>query len=195
MIMGDYMDIKEVEYKVHNSFNHQKWVIETQLPDWKDTVQYWNNATDLTNVDETASNNAVQVYFKDDEGTELATHLRNYTNALLEDIGAPVRAGELKIAWTLEYFSGGWQAIHNHAEQFRAISCVLCIEGQEDSGVFYAMLPETDGTQNIVTIEQTPGTLIISEGDVWHGAYPCTVGKKVYVFDFKQEILHYDTKN
>jgi len=43
--------------------------------------------------------------------------------------------------------------------------------------------------QEVVVIAQTPGTLIISEGDVWHGSYPCTTGKKVYVFDFLQEIL------
>ena len=183
------MTEKEVNVKVHNSFNHQKWVIETELPDWANTVQYWNKATDVTNVDETASNNAIQVYFKDDEGKELATYLRNYINALLEDMNAPVRAGELKIAWTLEYSPGGWQAIHNHADQYQAISCVLCVEGKEDSGTFFAMLPEPDGTQKIAVVEQTPGKLIISEGDVWHGAYPCTVGKKVYVFDYVQEIL------
>ena len=180
---------KEISVKVHNSFNHQKWVIETQLPDWEDTLKYWNEATDVTNVDETASNNAEQVYFKNDEGTELADYLRNYVNALLQDMGAPVRAGETKIAWTLEYFTGGWQAIHNHADQYKSISCVLCVEGQEDSGTFYAMLPDVDGTQEVAVIEQLPGTLIISEGNVWHGAYPCTVNKKVYVFDFLQVIL------
>lgn len=183
------MTEKEVNVKVHSSFNHQKWVIETRLPDWKDTLKYWNKATDITDVDETASNSAVQVYFKDNDGAELADYLRNYINALLEDMQAPVRAGEAKISWTLEYLPGGWQAIHNHGDQYRVITSTLCVEGQEDSGTFYAMLPEPDGTQKIAVIEQVPGTMIISEGDVWHGAYPCTTGKKVYVFDFLQVIL------
>lgn len=183
------MTIKEVNTKIHSSHNHQKWIIETALPDWQDKLKYWNDATGVTNVDETASNTAKQVYFKNDEGKELADYLRRYINALLTDVGAPIRAGETAIAWTLEYFPGGWQAIHNHGAPYKVITSVLCLEGAEGSGTFYAMLPDPEGTQTIVLIDQVPGTLIISEGDVWHGAYPCTVGKKVFVFDFKQEIL------
>jgi|TARA_R110000851_G_scaffold333450_1_gene513363 hypothetical protein len=183
------MTTPNVEITVHNTFNHQKWVIETQLPDWKDTLKYWDQATDTTNIEETASNVATQTYFMPAEGKALAEHLRSYINGLLTDLNSPIRAGAAKIAWTLEYKPGGWQAIHNHAEQYKAISCVLCLEGEEESGTYYAMLPEPDGTQEIVVINQVPGTLIVSEGDVWHGSYPCTVGKKVYVFDFIQEIL------
>jgi hypothetical protein len=183
------MTTKEVNVTIHSSHNHQKWVIHTSLPDWKDKLKYWNDATDITNIDETASNAAKQVYFKDDEGTELAEYLRGYINALLTDIKAPVRAGARAISWTLEYFPGGWQAIHNHGAPYKTITSVLCLEGEEGSGTFFAMLPDPEGTQTVVLIDQVPGTLIISEGDVWHGAYPCTVGKKVFVFDFVQEIL------
>ena len=95
------MTENEIEVKVHSSFNYQKWVIETKLPEWEDTLKYWNEATDVTNVDETASNVATQVYFKDSEGLELAELLRNNINNILTSVEAPIRAGKLKIAWTL----------------------------------------------------------------------------------------------
>ena len=174
---------------VHSSFNHQKWVIETQFPKWEDTLQYWDEATNFTDINQTASNNARQAYFEDGTGDKLADMLREYANSILSEIKAPIRVGDKKIGWTLEYFPNGWQAIHNHAEEYTTISIVLCIEGQEDSGVYYAMLPEPNGTQKISLMDQIPGKLIISEGDVWHGAYPATVTKKVFVFDFLQIIV------
>ena len=183
---------KEISVNVHSSHNHQRWIIETQFPDWQETLPYWTEATDICNIDETASNVSMQSYFKQTEGIALATCLRDYVNLLLTDIKAPIRAGATKVAWTLEYKTNGWQAAHNHSDPYTVISCVLCLEGKKDSGTFFALLPESDGTQQIITIDQVPGTLIIVEGDVWHGAYPCTTGKKVYVFDFWQEILSND---
>lgn len=186
---------KEIKVRMHTSHNHSKWIIETELPDWEETVKYWNEPTEEVDVVNTASNVASQIYFKEDEGVELADHLRSFVNFLLEDMQAPVRAGNTKVAWTIEYQPQGWQAAHNHSGPFEVISVVLCLEGEEESGTFFAMLPEPDGTQNVVTIEQTPGTMIICEGDVWHGAYPCTTGKKVYVFDFWQEIINNESDN
>lgn len=172
-----------------SSFYNTKWAIETTYPQWQTTLENWNQATRSVEADLVASNVAQQTYFEDDEGIELTNDIRDYVNTHLSTHSAPFKLGERLLAWNIEYMENGWQAIHNHSPAGKSVSVVLCVEGKVGSGIFYFILPEPDGSINVKTIEQLPGTLIVLDGDVWHGAYPCTTNKKVFVFDFELDNL------
>tara|TARA_Y200000002_G_scaffold357970_1_gene340904 strand:+ start:1488 stop:2021 length:534 start_codon:yes stop_codon:yes gene_type:complete len=170
------------------SFYNTKWIIGTTYPQWQKTLEYWNQATRSVDVKEYASNVAQQAFFEDDEGIELTNDIRDYINThCLLSHGVTFKLGKRLLAWNIEYMKHGWQAIHNHRNHGapRIASVVLCLQGEVGSGTFYFAQPEPDGSMRFGTIEQVPGTLIISDGDVWHGAYPCTTNKKVFVFDFE----------
>lgn len=177
-----------MDINFYSSFQHKKWVIETTFPDWEDTFKYWDEATDHVDVVNTASNVATQSYFKEDEGLELTDRIRDYANDVLRATGAPFQLGERTLAWNIAYNVGGWQALHKHGPMGEEASVVLCLEGAGDeSGQFHFMLPEPDGSMSVGFAEQKPGTFLIVESDTWHGAYPCTAPKKVFVMDFKLE--------
>lgn len=171
------------------SFYNTKWVIETTYPQWQKTLENWNQATRSVDVKEYATNVAQQAFFEDDEGIELTNDIRDYVNTHLSTHNAPFKLGKRLLAWNIEYMKHGWQAMHKHGASGPSASVVLCLQGEVGSGTFYFAQPEPDGSMGVVTIEQVPGTLIISDSDVWHGAYPCTTNKKVFVFDFELDNL------
>lgn len=179
--------------KLHTSWNFNKWIIESHLDNYQDLEKFFPEKKDNRQI-ETATNGGYQYYYSDTEINEAADVVRTRINDILSEQEAPIRAGELSKSWSIQYEPGGWQAMHNHAMPYKIISAVLNFsdrEGDDTSeGAFYAMLPDIDGSSEIKVFPHWAGKLIISEGNIFHGSYPCRGDRNIMVFDFHQEILN-----
>jgi len=179
---------------LHSSWNFQKWIIEAYLEEYEELQKLFPNDKDNRTFD-TATNNGYQYYFKKGEIAEAEDIVRKKINNMLQEMQAPIRAGEIDKSWSVRYKKHGWQALHNHAEQYKVISAVLNfsdrVEDETDtsSGAFYSVLPDVDGNSTLKIFPHYPGLLIVSEGNIFHGSYPTKHIKDVMVFDFLQEIV------
>ena len=175
-----------------SSWNYSKWIIETHLDNIEDYRSYIPNNNDNRTI-ETATNNGYQHYFGD-EIQPLAEIVRNRANSVLAEMQSPVRAGDLDKSWSIQYEKGGWQAMHNHADPFTIISCIIYFDTNPSentsAGALYAMLAEPDGSENVLVFPYWAGKMIMIEGNVFHGTYPTEDTRDIMVFDFKQEIIN-----
>lgn len=178
-------------------WNYQNWIIESHYDDYEDLRKYFPDKSD-NRKEVTATNGGFQYYFSSEEVEQASEMVKLRANELLTEFKSPVRCGELSRSWSIQYDKGGWQALHNHAEKYKIISCVLHFDTNEvdhntSDGAFYAVLPEVDGTNHLHVFPYWAGKLIVLEGNVYHGAYPTTTERDIMVFDYRMEILNDNT--
>jgi len=182
--------------KIHHSLYYQKWVVETELPNYKDYSTLFDKKG-LDESKETCTHNGVQINFTKDELNLLSKDIQAIGNKAVEKEDAPIRLGDLLGGWMVRYGSNGWQELHDHGDPFDVITCVLNFSKSNypKNGSTIVVLPEPDGNLIMKDFLPYPGKLLIMEGSVVHGAYPTTTPRDILVVDFKQEIQKLDDPN
>ena len=185
-IMGNQMT------RLLSAFNFQQWIIESDFPNYEQFEYLFDGLQDNRDGFNTATNNGIQHYYKNDEIESVANKVRDRVNELLKDQQSPVSAGELDKAWTITYNPGGWQALHSHAYRYNIISSVLYFDTNENEdtsdGAFYGVFSEPDGEQIVQVCPYWAGKFLVMEGAVYHGAYPTTSTRRCLIIDYKQEV-------
>ncbi len=99
-------------------------------------------------------------------------------------------------AWAIEYKDGGYQAVHNHTQQPSLISMIIFFDAitdeqkvQPTDGCTYTLMPHSDGNQICLHFNPYPGKVIIMDGNVFHGTYPCKAPRRCFVVNFKFEYI------
>lgn len=175
-----------------SAFNFQQWIIESDFPNYEQFEYLFDGLEDNRDGFNTATNNGIQHYYKNDEIKDVADKVKERVNELLAEQQSPVSAGELDKAWTITYNPGGWQALHSHAYRYNIISSVLYFDTNEkedtSDGAFYSIFSEPDGEQMVQVCPYWAGKFLVMEGAVYHGAYPTTSTRRCLIIDFKQEV-------
>ena len=181
-----------------SAFNFQQWIIESDFPNYEQFEYLFDGLEDNRDGFNTATNNGIQHYYKNDEIKDVAEKVRERVNELLIEQQSPVSAGELDKAWTITYNPGGWQALHSHAYRYNIISSVLYFDTNENEdtsdGAFYSIFSEPDGEQMVQVCPYWAGKFLVMEGAVYHGAYPTTSTRRCLIIDFKQEVNDSNTE-
>ena len=105
-------------------------------------------------------------------------------------------------SWAIEYKDDGDQAIHNHTKQPNLISMIMFFNTIEDEqriqptdGCTYTLMPHTDGHQMCSHFNPYPGKVIIFDGKVYHGTYPCKAPRRCFVVNFRYEHITTEPRN
>ena len=99
-------------------------------------------------------------------------------------------------SWAIDYKDGGYQAVHNHTKQPSLISMIMFFDTITDAqkvqptdGCTYRLMPHTDGEQMCSHFNPFPGKVVIFDGKVYHGTYPCKAPRRCFVVNFKYEYV------
>ena len=60
---------------------------------------------------------------------------------------------------------------------------------QPTDGCTYTLMPHTDGEQMCAHFNPFPGKVVIFDGKVYHGTYPCKAPRRCFVVNFKYEYV------
>ena len=113
----------------------------------------------------------------------------------------PIDIGQFKKAWGLKYPPGGYSGLHTHTpgKQLTAIlfldDCIVDINSPL-AGNLITLQPTEDNSIQYLTHPTKAGKMVIMDGRVFHGTYPTTNERKVFVIDFDYTpTLTFDTTN
>jgi len=191
--------MKNIEGIEFYAVPNQQWVVCAEYPDYEELLPFF----DFTGVDiseRTATVNGVQRPIANNEWTEQREKYTAWLQEVFETLQLPIsnitpRQDDYP-SWTVNYFADGWQAGHFHStdkmgqQNKRFISTVMFfdhIEPTRDNrwnGCLYTLLQNQFGYTYDHKFHPSPGRVVIMDDRVWHGTYPTTDNRRVFVSDF-----------
>lgn len=191
--------MKNIEGIEFYAVPNQQWVVCAEYPDYEELLPFF----DFTGVDiseRTATVNGVQRPIANDEWAKQREKYIAWLQEVFETLQLPIsnttpRQDDYP-SWTVNYFADGWQAGHFHStdkmgqQNKRFISTVMFfdhIEPTRDNrwnGCLYTLLQNQFGYTYDHKFHPAPGRVVIMDDRVWHGTYPTTDNRRVFVSDF-----------
>ena len=181
-------------YTCDNYYNTDtnQFIIETEHPDWKEYLRVFTDAFQRSEYPDRVQY-SIDPNFKLDITGWIDKKLKQHLNYSIN-----IKPYE---AWAIEYKDGGYQAIHNHTQQSNLISMIMFFDTiteeqrrQPTDGCTYTLMPQTDGNQMCSHFNPYPGKVIIFDGKVYHGTYPCKAPRRCFVVNFKFEYITMEPK-
>ena len=169
--------ILETEYPSWKEISHSAFTEYEEKTDYPDRVQYSINPKQVPVI--------VTSWFT----KKIKEHLKHIDNVYPFE------------SWAIDYKDGGYQAVHNHTKQPSLISMIMFFDTITDAqriqptdGCTYTLMPHTDGNQMCSHFNPYPGKVIIFDGKVYHGTYPCKAPRRCFVVNFKYEYVTMEPK-
>ena len=133
------------------------------------------------------------VYYLDDyKYPDVENNFINYVKNVVKD----KVSGDIEFAksWWCDYPLGSYSGVHTHTPGTQ-FTCILYLTDNITDLFFpYAgYLFSISKKEGYYQFNPKAGDLVIMDGTVWHGTYPATSDRKVFVCDFSYE-LHGDKK-
>lgn len=180
---------------------NQHWIVSAVYPYYKDMEHLF----DFTGEDISTGSctvNGIQKPLQDNEWTEQRQTYKKWMLDIFQQLKLPINSitekqdGQTHKAWTINYFSGGWQAGHFHStdrvaqSNKRFASSVMFfdhIKPTKDNrfnGCMYTILQDPNGYTYDHKFHPEPGRVVIMDDRVWHGAYPTEDNRRCLVWDY-----------
>lgn len=114
----------------------------------------------------------------------------NFKQHILETVkDHPITNIKFAKSWWVDYPVGAYSGVHTHTPG-KQFTCILYLTDNETTSEYpYAgSLFAVSKKYGYKQISPQAGDLVIMDGNVWHGTYPTTSDRKVFVCDFTYEI-------
>ena len=191
----DFLENSKAENFTGDNFyitNTNQFVLETEHDDWEKYLNVFAEAFQRTEFPDRVQYSLYpsQLDITSWVDKKLKQHL-NY--------GINITPHE---AWAIEYKDGGYQAVHNHTQQPNLISIIMFFDTIKDEqkvqptdGCTYTLMPHTEGNQVCLHFNPYPGKVVIMDGKVFHGTYPCKAPRRCFVVNFKFDYITMEPRN
>ena len=176
--------------------NTNQFIIETEYPNWGECL---NVFTEPNYSEKTEYPDRTQFSINPELVSEKITswvlnkikeHIKHFDNIYPFE------------SWAINYKDAGYQAVHNHTKQPSLISMIMFFDTitdeqriQPTDGCTYTLMPHTDGNQMCSHFNPYPGKVIIFDGKVYHGTYPCKAPRRSFVVNYKYEYVTMEPRN
>ena len=189
----DFIKNSNAEHFTEDNFyatNTNQFIIETQYPDYKEIEQKMFT-TMVDEVGEYPDRTQYSIFT-----TQVSNKLSDwFTNKIKKHMNYITNMYPFE-SWAINYKDGGYQAVHNHTKQPNLISMIMFFDTITDAqkvqptdGCTYTLMPHTDGEQMCSHFNPFPGKVVIFDGKVYHGTYPCKAPRRCFVVNFKYEYV------
>lgn len=186
----DFLKNSKAENFTKDNFyitNTNQFILETEHPNWREYLRVFTDAFQKSEYPD-------RVQYSIDPNSQL--DITDWVNQKLKqhlNYSVSIKPHE---AWAIEYKDGGYQTVHNHTQQPNLISVIIFFDEikdeqkvQQTDGCIYTLTPHNDGNQICLHFNPYPGKVIIMDGKVFHGTYPCRAPRRCFVVNFKFEYI------
>lgn len=174
------------------STNTNHFILETKYPDWQECLNVFEN---YETKDEYPDRTQYSI-----NPNSISNKLKDWVFEILKE--QHFRKLDPCESWAIKYKDGGYQAIHNHTKQPNLISMIMFFDAiteeqrtQLTDGCTYTLMPHADGSQVCLPFNPYPGKVIIFDGKVYHGTYPCRAPRRSFVVNFRYEYITMEQEN